>query len=369
MGIIRILLALSVLAAHSEAIFGTNLVGGKIAVQAFYIISGFYMSLILNEKYIGKNNSFRLFITNRFIRLFPIYWIVLTSTIIVCIGVVIITKGQILPKFDSYLSVKTNILSFLFLILTNIFLFGQDIVMFLGITPENGNLFFISDFAITKPPLHSFLFVPQAWTLSIELMFYLIAPFILKRGFKFVIIIIILSFICRLYLFNNLGLQNDPWTYRFFPSEIMFFLFGYLSYRMYLKIKNIFLPTYISKIILLYVIVLTIVYQSLPVIKISYSPFNLFEIIYFLSIIFSIPVLFNFSKNLKFDNMIGELSYPVYISHILVITICSAVPFEFLKTGWLFALITIIIAYFLNKIVAIPLEKYRQSRLNNIPNT
>jgi peptidoglycan/LPS O-acetylase OafA/YrhL len=241
--------------------------------------------------------------------------------------------------------------------------------MFLGITPDNGNLFFTSDFTISKPPLHSFLFVPQAWTLSIELMFYLIAPFILKRGFKFIIIIIIMSFICRLYLFNNLGLQNDPWTYRFFPTEIMFFLFGNLSYRMYIKIKNIDSPRYISKIILLCVIVLTIEFQNLPFIKITYSPFNFFEIIYFLSMIFSLPILFNFSKNSKFDNMIGELSYPIYISHILVITICSAVSVEILKTGWLLAIITIIIAYFLNKIVAVPLEKYRQSRLNKISNT
>ncbi len=72
MGILRILLAISVVLAHSSSIFGFSLVGGQIAVQAFYIISGFYMALILNEKYIGANNSYKLFISNRFLRLYQI---------------------------------------------------------------------------------------------------------------------------------------------------------------------------------------------------------------------------------------------------------------------------------------------------------
>ena len=50
MGIIRFLLAISVVIAHTSSVYGFKLVGGQIAVQAFYMISGFYMTLILNEK-------------------------------------------------------------------------------------------------------------------------------------------------------------------------------------------------------------------------------------------------------------------------------------------------------------------------------
>ena len=52
MGLIRTLLAISVVLAHSSPIFGIKLVGGQVAVQAFYMISGFYMTLVLNEKYV-----------------------------------------------------------------------------------------------------------------------------------------------------------------------------------------------------------------------------------------------------------------------------------------------------------------------------
>lgn len=57
MGLIRILLAISVIIAHSESIFGLDMVGGVIAVQSFFMISGFYMALVLTEKYTSTSNG------------------------------------------------------------------------------------------------------------------------------------------------------------------------------------------------------------------------------------------------------------------------------------------------------------------------
>ena len=74
MGILRFLLAISVVAHHCGPILGFDFVGGQVAVQSFFIISGFYMSLILNEKYVGINSSYKLFITNRLIKLYPIFY-------------------------------------------------------------------------------------------------------------------------------------------------------------------------------------------------------------------------------------------------------------------------------------------------------
>jgi peptidoglycan/LPS O-acetylase OafA/YrhL len=52
MGVIRFLFALTVLLSHEVDLFGLTLTGSIIAVQCFYIISGFYMGIILEEKYI-----------------------------------------------------------------------------------------------------------------------------------------------------------------------------------------------------------------------------------------------------------------------------------------------------------------------------
>jgi peptidoglycan/LPS O-acetylase OafA/YrhL len=366
MGKLRLLLALSVVAAHGEVIWKFNLVGGPLAVQSFFIISGFYMSLILNEKYIGSNNSYRLFITNRLLRIYPIYWTVLLGVVLFSLLIIAKTHGHSLDRFTVYAETKTSLLSLLYLILSQILIFGQDIIMFLGITPGNGNFFFTTNFANTHPPLYTFLFIPQAWTLGLELTFYLIAPFVLRKGIKFVVLLIILSLSLRFFIYNYWGLHNDPWTYRFFPTELMFFLFGYVSYRIYLVVKKMSISRYLNLSILCAVILFMVLFPFLPSNKISFIPFSFKEILLFGIMTTGIPILFNFQKNNKIDTQIGELSYPVYIVHMAVLMICalSFMP----KSAWFMILLTIFIAYLLNKFVASPIEKLRQRRLVRIPN-
>ena len=77
MGIIRLLLAISVTVLHFMPSLGVRfLVEGHMAVKLFYIISGFYMALVLREKYNGPGSA-RLFLGNRFLRLLPTYYLLL----------------------------------------------------------------------------------------------------------------------------------------------------------------------------------------------------------------------------------------------------------------------------------------------------
>src|SRR5713226_5516703 len=75
MGILRLLFALSVLISHSRQFFGYNIANPTIAVFSFFIISGFYMGLVLDKKY-GVRSKF-LFLSNRFLRIYPLYWLTL----------------------------------------------------------------------------------------------------------------------------------------------------------------------------------------------------------------------------------------------------------------------------------------------------
>jgi len=364
MGIIRLLLALSVLSTHANSIFGCHFVGGQMAVQSFYIISGFYMALILKEKYVGKNGSFKLFISNRFLRLYPIYLTILGLTALACIAVAIQTKGQSFPKFEQFSQINYNPLSFIYLIFANIIIFGQDLVLFLGISPQDGHLFFTSDFTTTNPHLYAFMLVPQAWSLGIELTFYLLAPFILRKSLKFQSAIILLSLALRFYLYNVLDLKNDPWTYRFFPTELLFFMLGSLAYHLKTKLSGTKIKSYSAAILLVYIIMFTVIYAYIPVVEINYIPFSLKDIAYYISIMVSIPILFLCYKNNKIDNQIGELSYPVYISHKLIIMIFAGLPFIALRNGVSIAVFTIIASILLIKFISKPIEKVRQSRLN-----
>src|ERR1017187_7738113 len=84
MGILRMLLAISVLASHlhGKSIFGFRLIYGNLAVQCFFMISGFYMALVLNEKY-TRRTDYIPFLLQRCLRLYPAYFFVLFLTLVV----------------------------------------------------------------------------------------------------------------------------------------------------------------------------------------------------------------------------------------------------------------------------------------------
>lgn len=361
MGVIRVLLAISVILAHAGPVFGINIVGGVIAVKAFYIISGFYMTLILNEKYIGANNSYQLFISNRLLRLLPIYWTVLVLTLLVCVGMGISSHGQFWSKLQPWVEYHNQMGpgSLIYLALTNICLLGQDIAMFLGLDVHTGHLFFTSNFWKTSPQLYTFLLVPQAWTVGLEITFYLIAPFIVRRKPGFILVLILLSLSVRLLL-NRAGLVNDPWNYRFFPAELLFFLLGSLAWHIYKRIENTGISNRVLAAITAVVWVCTIFYGKVEM------PFK--DVVYFTLFTSAVPFIFKFSRSSRIDFAIGELSYPIYICHMFVVLFLGrmAILVKVLGPGLTVALAATAMAMVLNRFIARPIEKIRQARVHKL---
>ena len=154
MGLLRVILSIAVVISHSESFFGLKFTEGLVSVQIFFIISGFYMTMILDNKYFGKG-SYQLFLSNRFLRLYPIYWVVMIITIVSSIiSFVLFNYWARLSSYVSYFDVIT-FKTLLFQIITNLIIFGQDVVMFLGMNPENGTMFFTSNFGETTLPFHA----------------------------------------------------------------------------------------------------------------------------------------------------------------------------------------------------------------------
>jgi peptidoglycan/LPS O-acetylase OafA/YrhL len=89
------------------------------------------------------------------------------------------------------------------------------------------------------------------------------------------------------------------------------------------------------------------------------------EWIYYLTLTICIPLLFIFTGKSKADRFFGDLSYPVYIIHVLVISILVAIGLS--RTNNINKVLIIIgvlfTAYLLNKYIATPIEKYRQKRI------
>lgn len=364
MGILRLLLAISVVICHSTPIFGISIVGGQLAVQAFYIISGFYMTMILNEKYLKKEGSYKLFITNRFLRLYPIYWCVLILTVIWLTGVYFLSPGADsgpVGAISSHFS-GMGIGAVLLLIVSNLFLFGQDLVFFLGLDKASGALYFTENFRSSDPSLYSFLFLPQSWTIGLEIMFYLIAPFMVRQKLPVLISIIAASFGLS-YACEFMNLPNDPWTYRFLPTQLGFFILGSLSFHIYRKIRNTTIHPVVGVAPLLGTAVATLFYNWLP--------FDL-PYLYLAAFAIALPFIFKLTKSWSWDSYVGELSYPVYTCHILLLMVIQTMKIPFSESlGTTLCLASIGFSIFLNHLLAKRIEVIRQRRvasaLSNAP--
>ena len=79
MGLLRLYLALCVFHDHVNSNAPRMFLSSSVAVCIFFIISGFYMSLVINENYKNQNNGIISFYINRFLRLYPIYIIILLT--------------------------------------------------------------------------------------------------------------------------------------------------------------------------------------------------------------------------------------------------------------------------------------------------
>jgi peptidoglycan/LPS O-acetylase OafA/YrhL len=168
------------------------------------------------------------------------------------------------------------------------------------IDQASGILFFTPDFWQTAPALYTFLFVPQAWSLGLELLFYFIAPFLLRMKRSWIIAVMLASLALRLYLYNVCSLRHDPWTYRFFPTEIIFFLAGNLSYRIYKKRPSLQISRRIQTGVVIIIAMATILYGYVPACQVPLLPFSVNELVYFTGITMAIPVLSGSSSQLVY---------------------------------------------------------------------
>ncbi len=342
MGILRFLMALAVVATHADGLPPFHFIPGMKAVQTFYIISGFYMALILEDKYLEQPHSYKLFITNRILRIYPIYFIILLLSLFYYSSIHVL-KGPDNPLvlWENFLK-QDNWLMLGSILFTTVFILGQDILLLVAGLPIG----------------HAFL-VPQAWTLSLELMFYLLAPFLVRRRTAPLAAIFFASVCLAIFLYM-LGLKFDPWTHRFFPSALALFIAGILSFRIYQLIRHKDIPFFWNATAFATVLAMIFLFPILGP-SLSYGK----TISYFLALSLGLPFIFYLTKNNKFDRWIGDFSYPIYISHLLVqkIFFDCGITTSNPWLGWGVAAGSFLFSFALLYLIIYPIDKIREKRV------
>jgi len=375
MGILRIYLALCVVAAHSTRIAFWPMHTGHEAVQIFFMISGFYMELVYD-----KYATVREFYTSRALRIFLPYWVVLAVIVggSVLLGVVSGNWAELAPY--GHFRETNGIAGVTMAAISNVTIFLQDALMFLQ--DSGGGLAFTSDFRSLTNPLWYFLLIPQAWSISVELQFYLLVPLLAKLRDKWLLALIVLSLAARLYVYEGLGWKHDPWTSRFTPFEISFFLLGILACRFWKRRRAFFDRLAVhgeSNRILRYGgIVIFCLASKLLVIGLSkWLDRAYVDLAMAASWAVVLPALFSLSRKDGLDRWIGELSYPVYLVHFFIIGLLELALHQVLTnfgaeplswqlnpwTGTLAAVMSITVAILLNHTLFAGLEKLRHRKI------
>lgn len=299
MGLIRFYLAISVIFSHN----GIRIPGieGHLAVQAFFVISGFYMALVLNEKYVGNILGFY---AARYLRLWPSY-----------IVVFLIVLAFIAPVgTQAYTSLTTALYSW-GVAITMLF---YETLWWFGVDPATKTLIFWSPQARADgiSPLIGATHMAHMWSIGVELSFYIVAPLVARKP-RMLIAVFIAAFGLHLVVRAYLDPQNILHVRGGFN---MFWLFamGMLAYWIWKYYRN--------KLDVIRMNPTLVSISGLAVTVMCIAGIKQFGGIYatggfYLLFAAALVLVFHATRKVNWDRSIGELSYPIYLAHWPIISI------------------------------------------------
>jgi len=289
MGAIRLFLAWGVLLAHfdhevlrhfgmqANYIWAFNVIGGR-AVLFFYVVSGFLISYVLHEKYPRNLTGTLAFYRARFLRIYPLWWVLLIACLLLDTPPAQHVPATLLPA-----SV----------------LLGSDWIVAFWTFPQTYWLAFPASAEI-------------GWTLGAELTFYLLAPWVLRSN-RVALLFLLAAAATRLFTIWAFPMHtplNITMTYFFFPSTLVFFMlghFGAVLHRRY-SIK-------LGASLMLLTLTIVILCSSRAG---SVSDWKTHAAL--VSFAAALPGIFAATKDNRIFNFLGDLTYPAYLIHSLIVS-------------------------------------------------
>lgn len=361
MGIFRFILAFVVILHHMPGIPEKfRLLGGAKAVETFYLISGFYMALVLDKKYRFCSQTYKTFIYSRFLRIYPQYILVLVITaasyFILLSIFPTLSHTPYLNFFDDY-TTTLKMFSFWDMVIavaTSLSIFGQD---------------FLAYFSPTK--YHAIYPVVIAWSLACELTFYLTAPIIFRfkqRSLVYLFVLFIIIRIISLFVFGS------DFVYRLPITQYPLFLLGFIVYSFGdIKLSK---PLLFSALIVFFAFLLfgnmavshtlSLKLRIITAEHVSVGRWgNVFYWIFYSSVALLLWKIHKLDFG-KIDKFLGNLSFPFYLTHLVVINILTLFLFHSVWIRLCFAaVISIVISILLELFVQRRVDRFRASIVRN----
>jgi peptidoglycan/LPS O-acetylase OafA/YrhL len=318
MGFVRIFLALSVVLWHIPN-SKEHLLNAAVAVVCFFMISGFYMAMVINEKYARDDGPWiGTFYAARFWRLYPTYFAVL----LIMVGWFVLTRSP--TPFTGRLPMAP--LDQLSLIIINLAVIGQDLYQTVveAISQNSGPSFLWQINHYLAPSYFSqssTIMVGQAWSLSSEFLFYLMAPFIVRSRLR-VAIGLAISLGLRITLIEGFGWRSGIWGYWFFPGALCMFLLGAAAWHVRRALPKS--PHYgrigwVCLAALVFFAARNLVKGGIMLPSNDAGSIDGVEFwLFYVAFALAIPLIFDATRTIKRDRALGELSYPLYLIHGLV---------------------------------------------------
>jgi peptidoglycan/LPS O-acetylase OafA/YrhL len=292
MGAFRLLLAWMVVIGHTDKYQDMSKIDcGLIAVSVFFFISGYLMPLAFNSNYQFSSLWLKVknYAFNRFLRIYPIYWF----SLILCILLKISSKTDITNTEYSFSNVSVYIQNILLLGLNQSNLWGQYL-------------------RLNNP----------AWSLDIELQYYILVPFILicwqQRRTITLLTLTVFSILSFYLLAVPVSLADIDRS--LLAWSCLFFL-GFIYFQSE-KLQSLLQGKLITA---LFVIICSASSFLLE------KEFRTVAIIAgFIFVAAHLLILQKERRFGKFDSRLGDLSYPVYILHIYVVGINNTIYSRFI---------------------------------------
>lgn len=270
-GSLRFILATCVALSHLGITFkGYNI--GVTSVVIFYLLAGMVASQQLSTYFVNKPIHYY---KNRIRRIFPFYFFALFITLIIY---TIHIKSYFLSSVPNLMDYIANIT---IIPLAYYMYSGQD----------------------------TFTFIPPAWSLGVELQFYLLIPFLLIRK-RVLFLVYAGSFFT--YIIASIGVINsDFFGYRLLVGVIFIFILGVIinqSKNSTGTIKKELISIMILSYLVLFILVIYLLLNSYQV------PYNHETL---MALIIGIPFLYFYKSPLpkKLEIYLGNLSYGVFLLH------------------------------------------------------